>query len=522
MRKSMAVPSVAGTSVGHAGSRRAFLLAGCLLALPPFAGGCSIGRGWRKTAPPAPSADPADLSLSEAARKIRSGELSSVALTEALLARAEASRDLNAFITLDRAGALAAARAADAARGQGRPMGPLHGVPIVVKDNIHVAGLPNTAGTPALRGFVPKDSAPVVKSLTDAGAIVLGKTNLHELAFGITSANDAFGVVKNAVDPARFGGGSSGGTAVAIARHMAPAGLGTDTGGSVRIPAALNGVVGLRPTLKRYPQEGITPIATTRDTAGPMARTVGDIVVLDGILSGDRSTVLGGSVRGVRLGVPRKPCYDDLEPDVADVMDQLLARLRQAGAVLVEVDATQIAALNEKVSFPVALYEANRDLGAYLARYGTGLGIRDVVAKIASPDVKAVFEGPVLGQPMSAETYADAMAKYRPQLQAAYAKLFAQDRLDAILFPTTPAVARPLAEREEMTLNGRKVPTFPTMIRNTDPGSNAGIPGLAMPAGTTPAGLPVGLELDGPPGSDRRLLEIGLGIESLLEALPIR
>jgi mandelamide amidase len=482
--------------------------------------GCSMRTRGLAVAAPA-GADPAELSLVEAARRIRNGALSSVSLTEALLRRADDGRDLNAFITLDRAGAMAAAKAADAARAQGRPLGPLHGVPVVVKDNIHVAGLPNTAGTPALRGFVPRTSAPVVRLLVDAGAIVLGKTNLHELAFGITSANDAFGLVRNAIDPARFAGGSSGGTAVAIARRMAPAGLGTDTGGSVRIPAALNGIVGLRPTLKRYPQEGITPIATTRDTAGPMARTVGDIVVLDGILSGDRSTVLGGSVRGVRLGVPRQPFYDALEPDVARVMEQLLARLRQAGAVLVDLDATQIAALNEKVSFPVALYEANRDLSAYLARHGTGLGIRDVAAKIASPDVKAVFDGPVLGQPMPAETYADAIARYRPQLQAAYAQLFAQDRLDAILFPTTPAAARPLAERDEMTLNGRKVATFPTMIRNTDPGSNAGLPGLAMPAGTTAAGLPVGLELDGPAGSDRRLLEVGLGIESLLRALPI-
>lgn len=479
------------------------------------AGGCALRA-------PRAVADPADLTLMEAARKIRGGELSSVALTEALLKRAEADKDFNAFITLDRAGALAAARAADAARAQRKALGPLHGVPIVVKDNIHVAGLPNTAGTPALRGFVPKESAPVVKALTDAGAIVLGKTNLHELAFGITSANTAFGPVRNAVDPSRFAGGSSGGTAVAIARRMAPAGLGTDTGGSVRIPAALNGIVGFRPTLKRYPQEGITPIATTRDTAGPMARSVVDIVVLDGLLSGDRSTVLGGSLRGLRIGVPRKPFFEDLEPDVARVMDELLARFRQSGAVLVEVDAASIAASNEKVSFPVVLYEANRDLQAYLARHGTGLTVREVAAKIASPDVKAVFDGPILGKPMPVETYADAIAKWRPQLQEAYAQLFARDKLDAIVFPTTPAATRPLAERDEMTLNGRKVPTFPTLIRNTDPGSNAGLPGLAMPAGRTAAGLPVGFELDGPPGSDRRLLEIGLAVESMLKAVPIR
>ena len=181
------------------------------------------------------------LSLTEAAQLIREDKISSTELVKALLLQAEVERDLNAFITLDREAVLKAAQAADAAQKQGKPLGQLHGVPLVIKDNIHVAGMPNTAGTPALRSFIPQENARVVEALIDAGAIVLGKTNMHELAFGATSNNAAFGPVRNPYDPARFPGGSSGGTAAAIAAGIAPGGRGTDTGGSVRIPAALTG-----------------------------------------------------------------------------------------------------------------------------------------------------------------------------------------------------------------------------------------------------------------------------------------
>ena len=192
----------------------------------------------------------ARLTVADAARLIRDGRVSSVELTRALLKRIRANGDLNAFITVDAEGALKAARRADQARHRCDPreLGPLHGVPLVIKDNIHVAGLPNTAGTPGLRGFVPEDNAPVAQALLDAGAILLGKTNMHELAFGITSNNAAFGGVRTPYDKSKFAGGSSGGTGSAVAARLAPGGLGTDTGGSVRIPSALNGIAGLRPT----------------------------------------------------------------------------------------------------------------------------------------------------------------------------------------------------------------------------------------------------------------------------------
>ncbi|MDR7482219.1 MAG: indoleacetamide hydrolase [Armatimonadota bacterium] len=465
---------------------------------------------------------PTSLTATEIAAKVRSGELSSEALVTALIERAKATKNLNAFITLDEKGAIKAAREADALAKAKKWKGPLHGVPIVVKDNIHVAGLPNTAGTPALRRFVPRAHAPVVKKLIDAGAIVLGKTNMHELAFGITSNNAAFGAVGNPYEPTRIAGGSSGGTGAAIAARLVPAGLGTDTGGSVRIPSAVNGIVGLRPTLGRYPQEGITPIAHTRDTAGLMARSVADVVLLDAVISGVKGRVRPASLKGLRIGVPRKYFYDNLDAATQRLMEAALAKMKEAGIVLVQADIPDLADLNRKVSFPIALYEVTVDLPKYLKRYGIPLDFRGVAAQVASPDVKGLFDALAAGKPPSVprKVYEQAIKVYRPKLKAAYANYFASQRVAAIVFPTTPLPAAPIGDDNETVLNDKKVPTFVTFIRNTDPGSNAGIPGLSIPIGMTQSGLPVGMELDGPAGSDRRLLAIGLALEKLFGALP--
>ena len=228
---------------------------------------------------------PANPSAVELIAMLESGSTNSVTIVTELLARIEANADLNAFITVDANGAAARAAELDGLRASGEIVGPLHGVPIVVKDNIHVAGLPNSAGTPGLAEFVPAVDNPVVAALRAAGAIVLGKTNLHELAFGITSDNGAFGAVGNPFDPTTFAGGSSGGTAAAISAGMAPAGLGTDTGGSARIPAALTGIVGFRPSTGRYVSSAVTPISHTRDTIGVMARRVADVVLMDSVIT---------------------------------------------------------------------------------------------------------------------------------------------------------------------------------------------------------------------------------------------
>src|SRR5206468_4123296 len=298
----------------------------------------------------------------------------------------------------------------------------------------------------------PEANARVVHALLGAGGIVFGKANMHELAFGITSNNGAFGPVRNPYDTSKIPGGSSGGNAAGVAARFAPAGIGTDTGGSTRIPAALCGVVGFRPTVGRYAGTGtlagvreVVPIAHTRDTPGPIARSAAD----------------------------------------------------------------------------VALFEAGTDVPVYLEANHTGVSLEELVRAIASPDVKAVYEQSVIGPGAIPESvYRDAIEVFRPQLQAAYRRTFENFALDALVFPTTPLPARPIGQDQTVDLNGRQVSTLLTYIRHTDPGSNAGIPGVSVPIGLTGEGLPVGLELDGPAGSDRRLLAIARAVEGVFGFLP--
>src|SRR6187200_981918 len=287
--------------------------AAVVVTLPLILAGCA---GAAKVARPA---DLTEVTVVDAARLIGQRSVTSAELTEALLARAEANPDLNAFITLDRAGAMAAAQKADESLAAGKSRGPLHGVPLVVKDNTHVAGLPNTAGTPALSSFHPKENAPTVQRLLDAGAIILGKTSMHELAFGISGYNEGFYTkapigTRNPYDRTRIAGGSSSGTGAAVGGRLAPGGLGSDTGGSVRVPAALTGGSGLRPTLLRYDQAGVTPISHSRDTVGPMARTVADVALLDSVITGTRLAT-AAPLSGVKLGVYRAYFFKDLDAD---------------------------------------------------------------------------------------------------------------------------------------------------------------------------------------------------------------
>ena len=463
-----------------------------------------------------------DLSAAEAAKLIRAGKLKSEDLVKALADQIESRKDLDAFISYDREAAVRAARAADAEAAKGKFRGPLHGVPIVVKDNIHVAGFPNTAGTLALKDFRPKSDAPIVAKLIGAGAIVLGKNNMHELAFGITNNNAAFGPAHNPYDPKRIPGGSSGGTGVAIAARMAAAGLGSDTGGSVRIPAALNGIAGLRPTLKRYSQEGITPIAHTRDTAGPMARTMADLVLLDDVIAGAKDKVTAANLKGLRIGVHKAYYFDGVDAETEKITLAAIDKLKAAGAEIVDVDMPGLKDLDDKISFPVALFEANVDLAKYLKKFGIPIDVKGVAAQIKSPDVKGVFDGMVVPGAEKAIpplTYKVALAT-RPKLQKLFADTFAKNKIAAIAFPMTPLPAAPIGDDETTKLNGQDVPTFPTFIRNADPGSNAGIPGITVPIARTQAGLPIGLGLDGPAGSDRKLLAIGLALETLFGRLP--
>ncbi len=485
---------------------------------------CIVAAALITAALSAPAARAQSQTAGQLARDVCAGKTSSEQLVAAAIARAKERAELNAFITLDEAGALAAAKRADAARGKGCK--PLHGVPVVVKDNIEVAGLPTTGGTPALKSYRPKTDAPVAKKLRDAGAIVIGKTNMHELAFGISGYNPAFKTgaevgVRNAYDTGRSAGGSSSGTGAALGARVVTAGLGTDTGGSVRVPCAFNGCAALRPTVGRYPGQGIVPISHTRDTAGPMALAMADVDLLDRVITG-APPIQPAPLKGVRLGLA-KPLLANMDADTQAAFDAALAKLKAAGVTLVDVEMAKLMDINGSVSFPIALYEAHDDMVKFLRHTGTKLTIAQVAEQAASPDVKGTYQGLVIPRklPGPNNTVVDARPAYdaamktgRPALKKLYAETFRQHKLGALVFPTVPKVA--MAANAESS----SVPTFMGVIQNTDPGSNAGIPGLQIPlalgAGSK---LPIGLELDGPVGSDRRLLSIGLALEPVFGRL---
>ena len=460
------------------------------------------------------------LTVAEALPALNTGALTARAYVEALLERVRIGDRLNAFIALDADTALAAADAADQRRVGGGELGPLHGLPIVLKDNIDVAGYATTAGTPGLRGNRPTRTAPVAQALFDAGAILIGKTNMHELAFGVTTDNAAFGAARNPYDPTKVPGGSSGGTGVAVAARLAPAGLGSDTGGSVRIPAALCGIVAFRPTTGAYPGGGIVPIARTRDTVGPMARTVADVALLHGVMAGVPGSARPAELDGLRIGVPRQYFCDELDSDIADAQEAALARLADYGVTLVEADLPGLGAAHLASNFPVLLFEAVVDIKAYLAESGSGIDYASVVAQIASPDVRQVVGDLEGAGAVPEDDYRAAMEIHRPRLQAIYRDYFAENNLAALVYPTTPITGAPIGIEESGSLNGETVPSITKFDRNVSPASNAGIPSLSTPSGMTPAGLPVGMTLDAPEGNDAALLAIGLAIEGRETPLP--
>lgn len=464
------------------------------------------------------------LTLTQAVADLRAGKVTSTALTTEALARAKANADLNAFVTLDEAGALKAAAAFDANDNKDKPLGD---VPIVIKDNIEVTGLPCSAGTPALKHYVPRADAPVVAKLRAAGAVIIGKTSMHELAFGISGYNTAFKTgaefgVRNAYDRTLIAGGSSSGTGVAIGARIVAGGLGTDTGGSVRVPAALNGCASLRPTVGRYPQAGIAPISHTRDTAGPMAATAADVELLDRVIAGGEA-VQAADLKQMRIGIVRS-MLTNLDADTNAAFQAAVAKMKAQGVTMVEIEMPQLAEFNGQVSFPVALYEAYDDLVAYLDHTGTGLSIEAMARDISSADVKGTYDGLVIPRKLPAPdgTLVDAKPIYdaainsaRPALQVLYSRTFADNRLDAIAFPTTPRVA--IASNPDSS----SLENFGLFIQNTDPGSNAGIPGIQIPIALGAVSkLPIGLELDGPAGSDRRLLALGMALEKVFGRLP--
>ncbi|MEP3783287.1 MAG: indoleacetamide hydrolase [Ascidiaceihabitans sp.] len=457
---------------------------------------------------------PQDLSKLDGVATIaafKSGAVTPTTYAEGLIERAAQNSHLNALQSFaaialgsDTIDAIAAA-----------PEGPLAGLPVLAKDNINTNTYPTSGGTKALLHHTPKANAGVVNRIKDAGGFIAAKASMHELAFGITSNNAVTGAVHNPVDPDMIAGGSSGGTAAAVAAGIFPIGLGTDTGGSCRIPAALCGVVGFRPTTVRYNGDGVLPISHTRDTVGTIARSVRDISLMDSVLSGEAENAGVAELSQVRLGVPKDRFFDDLEPAVAAAIEAQLSVLSNAGAKLVDIRFETIWEHNDAFGFPVVLYEVMRDLPAYLAEHAPDTSFEALIAGIGSPDVAGAFASQMGADAMPQAAYDAAMNVHRPAMRQIYAQAFADHDLNAIVFPTTPLTARPIGQDETVELNGAQVPTFPTYIRNTDLGSNIGAPGISLPCPVI-SGLPVGIEFDALPGQDRALLALATAVEKAM------
>jgi mandelamide amidase len=411
-------------------------------------------------------------------------------VAEDVLARCENMAHLNSIITQDAEVLLAAARAADRHQIANEPLGPLHGVPILIKDNIDVQGLPCSAGTAALENDYPRQDATVVRRLRDAGALIAGKANLFELTLGGTGTDLYFGRTANPWRLEYTSGGSSSGSAAAVAARLVPGSLGTDTAGSVRIPSSFCGVAGFRPSFHRYPGDGLLPHSTTRDSVGVMANSVADLAVLDAVVSGELSSLVSLDafdikeldLAGIRIGRPRGAFCAALDERTAAVMDSVADLLADRGAIIVDADIPELHELTPKCAWPISIYESPRDLPAILAHRGTDVSIETLVDGIASPVVKERFN-----------------------------PLVSLDKLEP---PYRVAMS-------EVEINGELVKHgFGHSIDNTVYQTATGIPSLTLPAGLAPDHLPIGVGFDGPAGSDKQLLAIGRAFERVRGPFP--
>ena len=375
-------------------------------------------------------------------------------------------------------------------------------------------------GTPALRGAIPPHDAEIVARLKTAGADLVGKVGLHELGFGTTSNNGMFGPVRNPRDPSRVPGGSSGGSAAAVAAGLVPFSIGNDTGGSMRIPGAFCGVVGMRPSTHRYPDGGANVISPSRDTCGVFAHTVADVALVDGVITG-QADLPALTLSELRLGVPRRDFFDKVEPAVREAIEHALERIRAAGATLVEMelvatDGRSVHQLAEFAAFPLVAFETlhnfEKNLKDLDAPYSS-LTISDIAAQVASPDVKGVLEH-MIAEPISVELYAQTLEAKQLILET-YENAFTALELDAIVYPLVGFVA-PTIGGSSVTINGEELPHFQTSIRNTDPGSTSGQPGLTIPVPVASGAMPVGLGIEGPVNSDRRLLSVSALLEGAI------
>jgi aspartyl-tRNA(Asn)/glutamyl-tRNA(Gln) amidotransferase subunit A len=427
-------------------------------------------------------------------------ELSSSARLEACLEAEKAwNPHVNAVITSMAPSARREAAAADRAQRDGRWLGLLHGVPVAVKDNIDTAGTKTTMASLFFRDNVPNRDAPVITRLKKAGAVISQKVTLHEFAFGVRSMSSLIGQCKNPWDTTRIPGGSSGGSGVAVATGMAEMALGTDTGGSVRIPAALNGITGLRPTSGRVPNSGCFPVSASHDTIGPMARSALDCARLFAVMAGyepDDPTsrdqplenflpAIGDGIAGVRIGVVRRYYFDNVPADRAAALEAAITRLEALGAKISEVTLQDAERIQDACAIMI---------------YCDACDVHRERIQDPSKWAPQTIERLKLGLDWKGVDYA-ASVRVKEAWMRTLAKVF--DKVDALLTPTTPIDPPPHAEDRSLWLATKAV------AQNTYNGAFGHIPGLAVPCGFSAAGLPVSMQLEAAWWKEPLLLRVG-------------
>ncbi len=456
-----------------------------------------------------------DLTARAVATHIAQGDVRAVDVCEAFLASIAAhDPTLHAFRTVIGDPARARAEELDQQRAQGKPLGPLHGVPVALKDNLCTRGVLTTASSRILEGFVPPYNATVVERLEAAGANIIGKTNLDEFAMGSSTENSAFGPSRNPWDVSRAPGGSSGGSAVAVAARMAPLALGSDTGGSIRQPAALCGIVGLKPTYGRVSRYGLLAFASSLDQIGPLARSVEDAALALAAVAGpdahdstaaaepvgDYLAQLTGDLRGLRIGVPRSFIADGVDPAVTAAVDDALTVMRAQGAEIIDIDLPH-ARYAIPVYYLVATAEASSNLARYDGvRYGhrASIGRADTLLEMYERTRDEGFGAEVkrrimLGTYVLSAGYYDAYylkaQRVRTLLRQDYERAF--ERVDVVAMPTTPTPAFRLGEKTSDPLQMYLEDVF-TVSANL-----AGLPAISVPCGFSNRDLPMGLQLTG-------------------------
>jgi aspartyl-tRNA(Asn)/glutamyl-tRNA(Gln) amidotransferase subunit A len=457
-----------------------------------------------------PQDDLTALSIAEAAALIVGRELSPVELTDAYLARIEAHNPLlNAYVTVTAEAARAEAREVEGEIARGAYRGPLHGIPIALKDLYATKGVRTAAGSKILWDRVPEEDSAVTRRLREAGAISLGKTNTHEFAFGVTTNNPHFGATRNPWDPDRIPGGSSGGSGAAVAAGMAAMAMGSDTGGSIRIPAALCGTVGLKATHGRVSTAGVIPLSWTLDHAGPLARTVEDAaIVLNAIAGADPNDAmtapvpiedyrahLTAGIRGMRLGVLHGAGFDPLDAEVSGALDTAYAALRDLGATTEAVDGTLFGNARSATS-DIIMLEAQHYHAASLRDRPEDFG-DDVRARLTR---------------RTDMTASELLAALRLRDATTVAASHLMERYDALLLATTRIPAPPIGG-QTIVIDGEEVFAPSVLTASTSPFNLTGMPALSLPCGFTAAGLPIGLQIVGRRWDEATVLRVGAAYE---------